>query len=96
MPCTKGGILYKLDWMGSENMEMPLSCLQEGQCGSITRLATETVLHRRLLDFGLTAGTAVCCLRKGPAGDPVLYRFRGTVLALRRRDSSCVYVEVAL
>lgn len=95
VPGTKGRILYKLDWMGSENMEMRLSCLKEGQQGKITRLTAGTELHRRLLDFGLTTGTAVLCLRKGPTGDPALYRVRGTMLALRRKDSSRVFVEVA-
>lgn len=76
-------------------MEMCLNCLKEGQQGRITRLTVDTGLHRRLLDFGLTAGTAVLCLRKSPSGDPVLYRIRGTMLALRNKDSGAVFVEVA-
>lgn len=77
-------------------MEMRLSCLQEGQEGKITKMLVEAELNRRLLDFGLTAETKICCLRKSPMGDPALYLVRGTMLALRRKDSSRVFVEVTL
>ena len=94
VPDTKWEILYKLGWMGSEKMEQCLNCLEEGQRGEITRIALDGQLYRRLSDLGLTAGTPVLCLRKSPAGDPVLYRIRGTMLALRKKDSSRVFVEV--
>ena len=87
--------LYRMRQMGSEKMEMSMSCLQVGQQGKITRLAACDELSCRLLDFGMTPGTAVLCLKKSPAGDPSLYRIRGTMLALRRKDSRDVFVEVA-
>ncbi|HBS59449.1 MAG TPA: ferrous iron transport protein A, partial [Firmicutes bacterium] len=32
------------------------------------------------------------CLRRSPAGDPTAYLVRGTVIALRKEDASCVYI----
>ena len=40
--------------------------------------------RRRWLDLGLVPGTRVEAIRCSPAGDPVMYRVRGTLLALRQ------------
>ncbi len=74
-------------------METTLNYLREGQCARIKTLRMQGAMRRRLLDFGLIEGTWVRCLRFSPAGDPVLYCVRGTVLALRRQDSRCIAVE---
>lgn len=75
-------------------MEMTLDALREGACGQITALEARGALRRRLLDFGLIEGTEIRCLRISPPGSPVLYRVRGTMLALRRRDAE--YIRVAV
>ena len=74
-------------------MEMSLNCLKEGQRGKITKLTMAGGMRGRLQDLGLIEGTSICCLRKSPAGDPVIYRARGTMLALRNADSSQILVE---
>jgi Fe2+ transport system protein FeoA len=48
--------------------------------------------RRRLLDLGFVPGTTVCPELEGPFGDPVSYRLRDTVVALRRRDARRVTV----
>lgn len=75
-------------------MEMTLGALREGAYGRITALEARGALRRRLLDFGLIEGTEVRCLRISPAGSPVLYRVRGTMLALRRCDAENIRVAV--
>lgn len=75
-------------------MKTTLDHLCEGQCARITRLDLRGAMRRRLLDFGMIEGTTVRCLRKSPSGDPVIYRVRGTMLALRRQDSGRIAVEV--
>ncbi len=75
-------------------METTLDRLREGECARIARLALRGAMRRRLLDFGMIEGTTIRCLRKSPAGDPVIYRVRGTMLALRRQDSQWIAVEV--
>ena len=74
-------------------METTLNHLREGQSARIKTLRMQGAMRRRLLDFGLIEGTQVRCLRRSPAGDPVLYCVRGTVLALRRQDSRYIAVE---
>ncbi|MGM9522969.1 MAG: ferrous iron transport protein A [Faecousia sp.] len=75
-------------------METTMNRLREGQCARVTSLGLTGELRRRLLDFGLIEGTEVRCLRISPAGSPVLYRVRGTLLALRTADSGRIRVEV--
>lgn len=76
-------------------MKTTLNCLTVGQCARITSLRLNGSMRRRLLDFGLIEGTHIRCIRISPAGDPVLYRVRGTSLALRKQDSRCINVELA-
>lgn len=74
-------------------METTMNRLYEGQRARITSLGLTGELRRRLLDFGLIEGTEVRCLRISPAGSPVLYRVRGTLLALRTADGGRICVE---
>nr|WP_317323738.1 FeoA family protein [uncultured Flavonifractor sp.] len=67
-----------------------LDALGVGQWGQVAEVATEPVMRRRLLDLGLVPGTTVSCTAVSPAGDPAAYLIRGAVIALRRRDASCV------
>lgn len=73
---------------------MTLNRLAVGQTASVTALHLAGAIRRRLLDLGLIEGTCVRCLRRGAAGDPVIYGFRGTMVALRCEDSARICVEV--
>ena len=73
---------------------MTLNRLAAGQTARVTALRLTGAIRRRLLDLGLIEGTCVRCLRRGAAGDPVIYAFRGTMVALRCEDSARVCVEV--
>ena len=44
------------------------------------------------MDLGLTADTQVECLGVSPLGDPVSYRIRGAVIAIRREYSRQIRV----
>ena len=73
---------------------MTLNRLAAGQTASVTALRLTGAIRRRLLDLGLIEGTRVRCLRRGVAGDPVIYGCRGTMVALRCEDSARICVEV--
>ena len=47
----------------------------------------------RLLDLGFTPGEEVIVTHEVPFGDPLVVRVRGTLLALRRREASWIFVE---
>lgn len=67
--------------------------LQPGESGTVVSLGGEPGVRWRLVDLGLVPGTVVEVLRSSPLGDPTLYRFRGTMIALRARDAAGVLVE---
>jgi DtxR family Mn-dependent transcriptional regulator len=48
--------------------------------------------RRRLLDMGFVPDTLVEVEMISPSGDPTAYRIRGTQIALRREQSSLIYV----
>lgn len=45
------------------------------------------------MDLGLTVNTPVECLGVSPLGDPVSYRIRGAVIAIRREDSRQILID---
>lgn len=72
---------------------MTCDSLRRGQRGRVLDLSVTEALRQRLLDFGLTKGTELCCLRPC-CGGPMLLQIGGTVLALRRGD--CQKIQVAV
>ena len=49
----------------------------------------------RLLEMGLTPGTAVRLIGRAPLGDPLEFELRGYRLSLRRTEAARVAVESA-
>lgn len=70
----------------------PLSMLEPGEEGTVTRLTAEGSLRKRLLDMGLVPGTGVRFVRISPLGDPVEVEVRNTRLSLRRLEAAPVWV----
>ena len=69
-----------------------LANLQVGERARVASLLSRGSMRRRLQDIGLIEGTEVECVLKSPAGDPVAYRIRGALIALRSEDSSNILV----
>ena len=69
-----------------------LANLQVGERAHVASLLSRGSMRRRLQDIGLIEGTEVECVQKSPAGDPVAYRIRGALIALRSEDSSNILV----
>lgn len=49
--------------------------------------------RHRLLDLGVVPGTLVRAELRSPSGDPVAYRIRGAVIALRRAQAEDILVR---
>lgn len=64
-------------------MSMTLDTLSIGQHAIITRLNATGVNRRRLMDLGLLPGTELTAELRSPLGDPIAYRVRDTLIALR-------------
>ena len=75
-------------------MELPLSDLARGQRGYIQQVSDTTGMAKRLAELGFLPGTRVECELVSPVGDPVAYRVRGALIALRNRDARAVRVTV--
>ena len=49
--------------------------------------------RRRLLDLGVVPGTAITREMESPFGSPSAFRIRGTLVALRRRQTDRVLID---
>lgn len=72
---------------------MTLDQLEPGQTGQIRTIAGTGSFRRRLLELGLVQGTPITRQGSAPLGDPLTYRVRGAILALRRSDARVVEIE---
>ncbi len=76
--------------LGRRLSEFPL-----GAAAVVTDLGPSCrgVERRRLLDLGLVPGTRVVAELASPAGDPIAYRIRGALIALRRDQARMIFVS---
>ncbi len=72
---------------------MKLNELKAGEQGRILMVKGEGALRRRLMDMGLTPGTAVYVHKVAPLGDPVELHLRGYSLTLRKEDAASISVS---
>ncbi len=78
-----------------ERPTRPLSALKVGETGVVRDIAAACrgLQRRRLLDLGFVPGSKVTAEFSSPAGDPVAYRVRGTLIALRRDQAALIRIE---
>ncbi len=69
-----------------------LHTLKIGEQGYVQKLCCEGGIRRRLLDIGLIEGTMVTCVGRSPSGDPIAYRIRGAVIAIRNADAANILI----
>lgn len=69
-----------------------LTGLKEGQAGKVKTLYTTGSMRRRLQDLGVVEGTIIECLQKSPSGDPIAYKIRGAIIALRSEDANKIII----
>ncbi|MBN1681057.1 MAG: ferrous iron transport protein A [Anaerolineae bacterium] len=70
-----------------------LADLQPGQSGVVTQLYSQGPERRRMMDLGIIPGTTVTVEMTSPLGDPVAYRVRGALLALRQDQARLVSIS---
>jgi Fe2+ transport system protein FeoA len=62
--------------------------------GRVLKIGLPADDHRRLMEMGLTRGTAFEVVRYAPLGDPIEIRVRGYNLSLRRNEARAIAVEM--
>ena len=74
-----------------------LDALRVGEEGVVVRLgwALQGNQRRRLSDLGLVPGTVVRAELSSMSGDPMAYRIRGALIALRRPQARGIYIRRA-
>jgi ferrous iron transport protein A len=70
-----------------------LADLERGARARIVSVAGAPGTSQRLLEMGLTAGTAIEVVRFAPLGDPIEVKVRGYRLSLRAAEARGVLVE---
>ncbi len=65
-----------------------------GEKGSVVNLKTKGSMRRRLQDIGLVIGSKVKCVLVSPGGDPIAYRIKGAVIALRSEEAKNIICEI--
>lgn len=73
-------------------MNILLRDLKTGEEGLLLSVDDRGIFASRLRGFGLMEGTRICALGAAPGGSPLLFRVRGTVLALRKGDCAAITV----
>lgn len=67
--------------------------LKPGEKAKVLQIEGDGVLKRRILDMGITPGTAVKVQKFAPLGDPLEVKAKGFNLALRKSEAGMIRVE---
>jgi DtxR family Mn-dependent transcriptional regulator len=72
---------------------VPLSVLTPGEKGTVVDLECQGLTRRRFLDLGLLPGTPIEVLMQSALGEPLAYRLRETVIAIRSEQAQQILIE---
>jgi ferrous iron transport protein A len=72
---------------------MTLNNLEIGRSAIVKNIHNKASERRRLLDLGILPGTLIENVMLSPLGDPVAYRIRNSVIALRNEQTILIEVE---
>ncbi len=70
-----------------------LKDLKVGESAVIKALHGAGAVRRRIMDMGLTRGTALTVRKVAPLGDPMELTVRGYELSVRKADAEMIEVE---
>ena len=64
-----------------------------GEVAIIRKIHGVGATRRRMLDMGMTKGTALSVMKVAPLGDPVEVRVRNSELSFRKADAELIEIE---
>ncbi len=67
--------------------------IKVGENCKVVKLHGEGPVKRRIMDMGITKGTALYVRKVAPLGDPVELTIRGYELSVRKADAEMIEVE---
>ena len=71
----------------------PLSVLKPGERGRILALKSQGLSRRRFLDLGLLPGTMIEAVMPSALAEPIAYKVRETMIALRREQTQQILIK---
>ena len=74
--------------------EITLDKLKIGETAKVISVNNTGTIRRRLLDIGLIPNTLVTAVLASPFRDPIAYRIKNALIAIRKCDSKHIVVEV--
>jgi DtxR family Mn-dependent transcriptional regulator len=71
-----------------------LSSLKPGEAGRVLNISPTSrgAERRRLMDLGIVPGTVIAAEFLSPSGDPMAYRVRGALIALRQEQADLINI----
>lgn len=76
-----------------ELIDTTLDKLPLNKKGIIKNLHCNENIKRRLLDLGLVTNTPIFPVFISASGDPTAFEVRGTIIAIRKEDSSLINIQ---
>lgn len=64
-----------------------------GDTVTVVKLHGEGAVKRRIMDMGITKGTAIYVRKVAPLGDPIEVTVRGYELSLRKADAEMIEIS---
>jgi ferrous iron transport protein A len=72
---------------------MTLNMLKAGCAAVVKEIRSTNAERRRMVDLGILPGTRIENVMPSPLGDPIAYRIRGAVIALRSEQAELIEIE---
>jgi DtxR family Mn-dependent transcriptional regulator len=87
-------VLAEVETRGDERPGQPLTTLKPGEAAHVVNISPRIrgVERRRLMDLGILPGTLIANEMASAGGDPVGYRVRGAVIALRNSQAELINI----
>ena len=73
---------------------LTLKGVKVGTTVKVVKLHGEGAVKRRIMDMGITRGTAVKVRKVAPLGDPIELTVRGYELSIRKADAELIEIEI--
>jgi Fe2+ transport system protein FeoA len=72
---------------------MTLNMLKAGRTAVVKEIRSTNAERRRMVDLGILPGTRIENVMPSPLGDPIAYRIRNAVIALRSEQAELIEIE---
>ncbi len=72
---------------------MTLNMLKAGHTATVTGINSKDTERRRMVDLGILPGTRIENVMPSPLGDPIAYRIRNAVVALRTEQARLIEIQ---